>query len=70
MNIFTSVKYCCILHGRVCVMTRTVSAIVGRLDFSKCLGEAFCLIVALHSQKQCYAFVLYSVELDYHLKVA
>ena len=20
MNIFTAVKYCCILHGRVCVM--------------------------------------------------
>ena len=21
MNIFTAVKYCCILHGRVCVMS-------------------------------------------------
>ena len=24
MNSFTAVKYCCILHGRVCVMKRSI----------------------------------------------
>ena len=24
INIFTAVKYCCILHGRVCVMSRNL----------------------------------------------
>ena len=28
MNIFTAVKYCCILHGRVCVMCLEISAIL------------------------------------------
>ena len=27
INIFTAVKYCCILHGRVCVMTYKKSVI-------------------------------------------
>ena len=26
MNIFTAVKYCCILHGRVCVMIIDIMA--------------------------------------------
>ena len=28
MNIFTTVKYCCILHGRVCVMTLVLCSVV------------------------------------------
>ena len=25
INIFTAVNYCCILHGRVCIMTRMIN---------------------------------------------
>ena len=30
MNIFTAVKYCCILHGRVCVKKLPVGSMEGQ----------------------------------------
>ena len=41
MNIFTAVKYCCILHGRVCVMA-TVLLWLSMMPFiNVCFGAVF-----------------------------
>ena len=39
INIFTAVKYCCILHGRVCVMS-TLLLVLG-VSFSSTLRKHF-----------------------------
>ena len=37
MNIFTAVKYCCILHGRVCAMPTSVTMLRFLLNY--CLNQ-------------------------------
>ena len=37
MNIYTAVRYCCILHGRVCVMTHRILPESWLSDIEMCM---------------------------------
>ena len=56
MNIFTAVKYCCILHGRVCVMRINLSRVVVRKpEFGICEhNDAVQLRGTRKDQRLCY----------------